>query len=126
MEIAAISIPLRPEPPETLNEEESAIWRKITLTKPPEWFEADTQPLLESYCKAITFQRRVVAELEQENTAGKSLTELDTLQKMVDRNAKLLASLATKMRLTPQSRYQPKSAATANNRAGAGSRPWQT
>jgi hypothetical protein len=43
-----------------------------------------------------------------------------------ERETKAMASLATKMRLTPQSRYLPTTAARAVANAGAcGKRPWK-
>jgi hypothetical protein len=45
---------------------------------------------------------------------------------MRERETKAMASLARKMRLTPQSRYMPNTAARATADAGTGGkRPWE-
>ena len=44
---------------------------------------------------------------------------------MRDKEAKRATSIATKLRLTQQSRYTPQAAATADRKV-SGARPWQT
>jgi hypothetical protein len=45
---------------------------------------------------------------------------------MRDTEAKRATSIATKLRLTQQSRYTPQAAATADRKAGSGAKPWQS
>ena len=126
LEVAAISIPQRPEPPKSLNKRQSDVWREIVATKPPDWFEADIRPILEAYCKAIDWQARMSKELERAIAGDGGFASCEKLYAITEKNAKLLAQLATKMRLTPQSRYTPKAAATANKRAGGPKKPWES
>ncbi len=53
------------------------------------------------------------------------LSQLDRLSAMAERQSKALAMLATKLRLTQQSRYAPHVAARAAGKAGDGVKPWQ-
>ena len=123
--IATVSIPVRPEPPERLSKEEAKLWREIVDSKPVDWFDADTRPLLEAYCQAISFQWMIAREIATGFADMGSVLPLEKLHSMQEKNAKLLAQLATKMRLTPQSRYTPKAASTANRKAGGiTNKPW--
>ena len=51
----------RAEPPERLNKEEAEVWRTIVGRLPPEWFPAETLPLLEEYCVHV-IRSRMIAE----------------------------------------------------------------
>ena len=125
LEVASISIPQRPEPPDSLTPSQAITWRKIAATKPPDWFSADVQPILEAYCKAIDFQRTITSEREQ-MVIEAGVVAAKELHGIEEKNAKLIATLATKMRLTPQSRYTPKTAMTAHKRSGGGEKkPWE-
>jgi P27 family predicted phage terminase small subunit len=110
------------EPPESVSEAAAVVWREVVATKPAEWFQADTAPVLEAYCNTIVEYRRVAEAL-----AATGPSDLSTYRPLVDMAEKLgraITSMATKMRLTPQSRYTPISAGTAAKKAGAASRPW--
>ena len=121
LEVATISIPQRPEPPNELTSKQKDIWREITATKPPDWFEADTRPILKEYCRAIEFADKIARELD---LMEGSVVDAKPLYELQEKNAKLLTQLATRMRLTPQSRYTPKAAATANKKSGPANKPW--
>ena len=123
LSVAAVSIPTRPEPPSDLTEYQQGIWRDITSTKPPEWFEADTYPILRAYCTAAQRHRDIaallnVADLEEPTTKDLMVAE--------DRYAKQLKTLGVAMRLTQQSRYTPQAAATANKKTAGGRKPWES
>jgi hypothetical protein len=68
---------------------------------PPDWFLPEALPVLEAYCVQITRQREVAAEL---NTKGKGFSN-HRFKLLREENAgvKALVSLATRLRLTPQS-----------------------
>jgi len=42
-----------------LTEEQAAEWRAIVATKPPEWFNRDSQALLVALCRHIVISRRI-------------------------------------------------------------------
>lgn len=123
--VATVSIPVRPEPPLDLTDNQRKIWEAVTNTKPPEWFEADSFPILKAYCIASDLHDRISHEIEQKLEVEEFTDRhvLDLL-KIQDQQAKLIASLAVKMRLTQQSRYTPKAASTANRKSAGGQKPW--
>ena len=55
--------------------------------------------------------------------AGGEPGNLKALLDMRDKESKRLTSVATKLRLTQQSRYTPQAASTADKKAGS-ARPW--
>lgn len=117
----------RPEPPAALTEREAEVWRAVVATKPHDWFNADTAPLLMDYCRAAVTSDELASELRKfkKIPGGSRFARYIALRKLQDQNTRAMASLATKMRLTQQSRYTPQAASTANRRAGSGSKPWE-
>lgn len=118
-----------PEPPENLTEPQADVWRTVVASKPVDWFLPDTLPLLSAYCKATVEHQRVSALLDAFNCEclkdedGAALERYDKLTKLQDRQARLMMSLATKMRLTQQSRYRADEAHGVARKAGR-ARPW--
>jgi hypothetical protein len=55
----------------------------------------------------------------------RALMSVKDLQGMVTKTAGSVAALATKLRLTQQSRYTPQAASTASKKSGP-HRPWET
>ena len=115
-----------PEPPACLTPAQSEIWRTIVATKPVDWFQGDSIPVLIGYVRAIDLDNEIAAAVngfDRTDIVGEGFRNWKSLVKMqLDQQAHV-AMLATKLRLTPQSRYTPKAASTANNRAGL-ARPW--
>lgn len=122
LSIAAVSIPTRPEPPKDLTEYQQEIWQAITSTKPPEWFEADTYPILRAYCVAAQRHKDISAALNAMKVDDREAREL---MRSEDMYAKQLKTLGVSMRLTQQSRYTPMAASTANKKAAGGQKPWE-
>jgi hypothetical protein len=125
LSVVATSLPQRMEPPQELTESQAALWREIVAGKPVEWFAADNAPLLAEYVRAVDMGNRLALEIEL-TLAGTADHSLKDLLKMRDTEAKRATSIATKMRLTQQSRYTPQAAATADRKAGSGNKPWQS
>jgi phage terminase small subunit len=92
----------RPEPPPRLTEEQAKSWREIVERMPPNWFLPEALPVLEAYCVQITRQREVTAELNATKAKGFSNHRFKLLREE-NVGVKTLLSLATKLRLTPQS-----------------------
>jgi hypothetical protein len=111
---AALSvIPLageqRPEPPAELTKEQAAEWRAVVGRLPPDWFPRETHALLAAYCRHIV-RGRVIAKLIDACRPAETSQELrrfDKLALMADREGRAISALATRMRLTAQSRYRP-------------------
>lgn len=114
-------------PPADLTAAQAALWASVVATKPSDWFQADSLPLLTQYCRAVDGHRIVSAEVDAFNPewlkTDEGLRRYERLLAMQDRQAKLTSSLATKMRLTQQSRYAARGADRADARA-KGDRPW--
>jgi hypothetical protein len=107
-------------PPETLNPRQKSLWLCIVDALPANWFTPAEQPLLVNYVESISFQETVSRQIKAGNT---DIRDSKILHDIYCKQAGLIASLATKMRLTQQSKYTEKTAATATARIG-GKRPW--
>jgi P27 family predicted phage terminase small subunit len=111
----------RLEPPDWLTEDAANVWKDVVATKPSDWFQSDSAPLLEAYCKSVVEYRRAAAALDATPPA-----DLSTYKTLVDITTKLagqMTSLATKMRLTQQARYTTKAAGTADRKVTT-AKPW--
>jgi len=120
--IAPLAPWTRLEPPESVTGDAADLWRSVVATKPADWFQPDTAPLLEAYCNTVVEYRRASRALEATSPA-----DIGTYRVMVEiatKLAKACSSLATKMRLTPQARYTPGAAATASKKAAVAAKPW--
>lgn len=120
------SLPERPAAPDFLSEPESCVWQETVATKPAEWFQRDSHPMLAQYCKAVVLHRSLSEKLDRIDIAEAEPKDLEKLVSMVCKVSSLSAALATKMRLSQQSRYTPDKAATANRKNGGPVKPWET
>lgn len=113
-----------PEESEGLTPPELALWSRVIESKPAGWFGADSAPLLVEYVRAVSMcdllDRRVRDAMEADDDDETVKRLLD----MRDKESRRATTIATKLRLTQQSRYTPQAAATADKRA-SGRRPWQ-
>ena len=113
--------------PTDLSVEEAEVWGRVVATKPGEWWDAGTVPLLAQYCRA-TVQAELIADLVRQ-TASSMLSDpsqLGTykeLRKIQGALSGEITTLARSMRLTQQSRYNAKNSETANRKA-TGRKPW--
>ncbi len=119
-----------PDAPYELTDAEASIWRGITNALPAHWFPRETLELLAAYCRACAtadFVSREIARYEVEwLTAEGGIERLGKLTGSRDREVRTAASLATRLRLTNQSRYDGKKAARRHGDRPAGSRvPWE-
>ena len=112
--------------PVSLTARQKELWTEIVAAKPSNWFTVDAQSLLVGYIKAIASHEIISARVDLIESQGgmDDLRDEDRMYAMQERQARLMQSFATKMRLTQQAQYTTKSAATASNKAGI-SRPWQ-
>ena len=122
------SLDRRPDPPADLTELEAEVWERTVSHEAADIFgTAALQQMLKDYCRHVVAAERLGASIEarmSDPADETSLKDLDCLLKMRDRETKAVADKATKLRLTNQSRYTPKAAATASKSAGA-AKPWQ-
>ncbi len=113
------NIPARMTPPEGLDDLEASLWRAVVATKPVDWFQEDSAPLLTEYvrCKVMCDRLAEMLKVLDPET-------MKSLLDMRDKESRRLATLAVKLRLTQQSRYTPQSAQTAAKAPNAG-KVWQ-
>jgi hypothetical protein len=119
----------RPSPPKKLSKSEAELWTRVVNTKPHDWWDAGTVPLLVEYCRLHTHVE--VAESlfrkaeEAYELSGNMPADYEQLSRALDRLQARLAQYAMKMRLTQQARYRPYEAQTQNKKAASDSKPWQ-
>lgn len=117
--VPVTALPTRLDPPDDFPLAESEVWRAVVATKPVDWFDADSAPLLAEYCRAKVMCDRLASRIDLASDE-----QLKDLLVQRDREAKRLTTIGVKLRLTQQSRYTPKAAATANKAPNAG-KVWQ-
>jgi hypothetical protein len=119
MSLATVTnLPSRIDPPEGMPQDEAELWRSIVATKPVDWFQQDSAPLLTEYVRSKVMCDRLAEMLKELNP-----DTMKGLLDMRDKESRRLASLACKLRLTQQSRYTPQAAATADRKSTT-SKPW--
>ena len=121
----------RPDPPPEFSEAQAKIWKDTVASEAATFFDtAALRALLVDYCR----HQATASELSQQidkYDLSKLLDDddaklLDRITKMRDRETKAAGDKATKLRLTNQSRYTPKAAATASKNSGAAlKKPWE-
>lgn len=112
----------RAKPPSELTDEQADEWRAIVNCMPADWFRRETHGMLVQYCRGVIAARRVAQLIAAvEATDPLDIEEYDRLLKMQERESRNLSSLATRMRLTQQTTYDPK-----KNKGSTTKRPWET
>jgi hypothetical protein len=110
----------RPEPPEELSAEQIAEWWAVVNSMPADWFPRETHGMLAQYCRHIVASRRVaelIASIEAEKQFD--LVAYDRALKMQEREGRAMTSLATKMRISQQTRVDK-----SKKRGSSTPRPW--
>lgn len=101
----------RPKPPRHLCREAKKTWRQIVESLPPDRFRVADQHLLAAYVESSAIHAEAVAILEREGLTVKmgsnSYEVPHPALTVMNRQAQLMCTLATKLRLTPQSRISP-------------------
>lgn len=105
-ELKAEQDALRPPPPDYLDDDEKTMWKSIVDRMPAGWFPEETLPLLEQYCHALMRARSIAKKIKKaEDSIKTSVSDYGALLRMETQQSKLIATLATKMRLSQQSSY---------------------
>jgi hypothetical protein len=103
-ELASFSVNGDPpplEPPPSLNDAERLLFAEIVEAVSPRHFLPTDQPLLASYCQAVVISREA---------AKYAMTDQSSLLAW-EKATRVQAQLAGRLRLSPSSRYDPKTAA---------------
>lgn len=106
--------------PDGLTDAQSKVWKLTVESRSADYFGPDSVPMLVEYCRAVVCCDQLAAKIE----AAEDIAGARVLYDMRDKESRRMTSLATKLRLTNQSRYTPKAAATAAKH-GAGGKVWQ-
>lgn len=99
----------RPPPPADLTQVQAQLWCSVTATKPADWFTADCLPLLSAYCRhcatAMFIDQKIDAVEQKEEFEPEYLVVYGKLLDAREKQTRIITSVATKLRLTPQSKY---------------------
>lgn len=99
----------RVQPPDHLTGRAREVFREIVEATDPKHFVSSDIPLLTSYAEAIALKEEAQKALDDEGGVvnGKKNAWYDILNKQV----KVISTLAMRLRLTPHSRYDARAAA---------------
>jgi phage terminase small subunit len=113
--------PPRLQPPSSLSESEAAIFTAVLKACDPTHFRKSDLPLLCRFCELTALADQAAHELRENGAVidGKASAWIIVQEKCV----RGLVALATKLRLSPQSRLDPKS--VARQRPPLYPRPWE-
>jgi hypothetical protein len=112
----------RPEPPAELTPEQRLVWVRVVNSLPADWFGDETHGVLAQYCRHVVAGNHVaqmVCDMERKREID--VDSYDKLLKMQERESRISVSLATKLRITPQSTYDKEKVKHVNKVT----RPWE-
>jgi hypothetical protein len=116
-------LPQRPGAPAELTPEQAEEWRAVVARMPADWFGREIWPLLIQYCRHVTNSRFIAGLIEAAHDLDTgdrtALMRFNRLLALQERQTNALAGLATRMRLTNQSRYTAQSAASQAKGSGS-------
>jgi hypothetical protein len=120
----------RPEPPAEFSECQAEIWREIVASEDPNFFAtAVLRSLLADFCRhreAINKVNEMVDTFDQEwLRQNDGLARYKTLLIIREAETRASMSLATKLRLTNQSRITPDNAGSAARKNSTKLKPWE-
>src|SRR6185369_7957874 len=119
----------RPDPPHELTPTQADIWRQIVSSEPVDFFSSHTtrEMLKDLCCHRDTSDRlnKTINQFRDEwMRSSDGMKMLKQYLKARGDETRHFSLIATRLRLTNQSRYTPKAAATAS-RNSAAVRPWE-
>jgi len=119
--VSAVQVMARPDAPYDLTDEQADEWRSVVDRLPADWFPRETWPILTQYCRHVVTARRVAQLIDAEMKSPEfDVGRYSDLLKMAQRESQVIASLATKMRLSQQATYDK-----SKKKPTAAKRPWE-
>lgn len=108
--------PSRLSPPDGLGADEAALFRQLVSASEPEHFRRSDMPLLVEYVRACVLAATAAAHLREEGAVlgGKPNAWLTIQEKQI----RALTALSMRLRLSPQSRLDPKTVGRDRTAAG--------
>jgi hypothetical protein len=91
-----------PEPLAHLSAPEAAIWRTIVKCRPPDFFDAANQVLLEQYCRHAHSANVIAKAIQAIPDPEADLRRYSKLLEMAARESKAIMALSSKLRLAVQ------------------------
>jgi hypothetical protein len=114
----------RPAAPHGLTKDQQGIWDTIVGSEPADHFASSaSQHLLRALVTHLDTANSLAAYIDQFDAKTANFKDLDRLLKMRDRETKAANAIARALRITHQSRYDAKQAAT-RSRGAAAKKPW--
>lgn len=113
----------RPQPPEDLDVEEVQVWQDTVNSLQADWFRGETLHLLTQYCRHVVSARFMAERLAQMRGNGDTFDNREYAAMLRARKGEsdAIATLATKLRITPQSTTSH----AAVKRGGVKAKPWE-
>ena len=113
--------------PEDLSAEQAEVWASVVVTKPSDWWDAGSVPILSAYCRAVVESRKVATLVESMTVdmllLDDGLKRYKDLRRLQAELSGEVNTLARAMRLTQQAKYRADAASVADGKA-KGARPW--
>lgn len=111
-----------PPAPKSMPPAQRSHWNATVRSFPSDWFRAADLPILTEMVRAHTMADELAGRIAK----TKDLAELKTLLQLRDAESRRAASLATKLRLPPQSRSDRHLAGAAARFVRGTHKPWDT
>lgn len=121
-----LQVQARPDAPYDLPDEAAEVWKATVEALPADWIGAEAHPVLAAYCR-VTVQLRRLGQLIHQAETGPDPLDVAFYAGLIKTHcttAQVMKTLATSLRLTPQSRYRAEAAAKAIDGKRPGPRPW--
>jgi phage terminase small subunit len=122
----------RPAPPAHLSEAAKDEWRAVVGRMPADWFPRETHSMLVAFCCHVVSFNEVQAKIDLMEAGSLdvpnalAMETYEALTALRERETRQIANLATKLRLTPQSRYDlMKAGRSTRNEIPEGPKPWE-
>lgn len=112
----------RPEPLSHLTAEQKKVWKRCADSLPPEWFRGETLDLLAEYCEQVSISRKI-GKMIRKLPDKDSTNEVEKLVRLKEKTARVIVTLATKMRMSQQSTYDREK---VKDSAPPADNPWPT
>lgn len=129
--VVAIAAPIKhPEPPATLTAAQAEIWVETVTPLDPTWFRPESWRMLAAYCRHVALAERLAPmvdraadDLDAIGIADPEIVKAaDKVAAMHEREDRIASSLATRLRITPQSTRT----ADQTKPAVKPAKPWET
>jgi phage terminase small subunit len=112
--------PSRLNPPASLSEAERSLFTELVAANTPEHFRPSDLPLLARYCEATVLAEQAAQELRRGAVVDGKVNPWLTVQ---EKAVRAMVALSMRLRLSPQSRIDPKT--LGRQQAYMGPRPWE-